>query len=173
MCVEAHHLVDVILQSREIHVTILFERVVCWKLPLRPPPGGSWLYLSRGRRWALQERTTSIELFRRRRESSWHQESVPVARIALQPVRRISLQISERSSTKMQHSKSAGLCGLQGVTHFCASSVAFWCPGLLCTLSPCGSCEFAGMVTAVLRWHNIELSSENNLAYIFMLLYPV
>ena len=44
----------------------------------------------------------ATELFRSNVLRSWSQESLPVARIALQPVRLISLQISFLSSIKMQ-----------------------------------------------------------------------
>ena len=55
---------------------------------------------------------TSTLLFRSNRLRSWSQESLPVARIALQPVRRISLQISFLSSIKMQQSNEGKVAAL-------------------------------------------------------------
>ena len=55
---------------------------------------------------------TALLLLRSNVLRSWSQESVPVARIARQPVRLISLQISLLSSMKMQQSMAGRVAAL-------------------------------------------------------------
>ena len=89
-----------VIQSRVDFIVLKLTELVevglltCWCtylgiVPARPLPGGSWLYCSFGSLRATHVLMVATELFRSNVLRSWSQESLPVARIALQPVRLI------------------------------------------------------------------------------------